>query len=540
MCIATCVQLEGYDAESSGSWKVVLDKAIALGVNAVIDRGGLLAGATPREAGNYVLLTEKVEHVTFFENSWRVADLRHDLPKAESSVPEADTMVIYDEARTRGSDMKLKRDAVALLTIDSRTTKDDFMQAVGRLRQFARRQKVVVAYSPTLQLPDGPTEISQVLRFVVNNSVKSIGSGLIPWCDSATRHGATLGGLPNSLEPCPLELNVLYAAPCLPETPHDRLHRRMGELNADSTTTSTTSDFLAEVEHRVSKMAQDMKRNEGGTCLEVELERQQELEQECESMKNSTKYDPGKEGSWDWELAKRSIDESTMISFIKSLQDTPGELMVLSGYCGFTASNDFRLLITCTRNFHHNMFQEDVFLERRISAFLWYPPPCSTILLLTHGENNQHPQGSLLPAYYGTVLLLTHYECSKILPLMLALDTTTTPVPVHLCFLGADANRPHWEAVPPLPEDAPNRDAFKYALVNLLLRDGRCKFHPDKMSKSNDEVNEAEQFTEALRRVIKKSFPSESEYTSRDSAMAVIRCRGRKLEWRSELDKALT
>jgi hypothetical protein len=48
--------------------------------------------------------------------------------------------VIFDEARTRGADMKMKSDTKAALSLGPNMTKDKLMQAVGRLRKFGRNQ----------------------------------------------------------------------------------------------------------------------------------------------------------------------------------------------------------------------------------------------------------------------------------------------------------------------------------------------------------------------------------------------------------------
>ena len=50
--------------------------------------------------------------------------------------------MIFDEARTRGADIKMKASTVAALTLGPNMTKDKLMQAAGRLRKMGNNQKL--------------------------------------------------------------------------------------------------------------------------------------------------------------------------------------------------------------------------------------------------------------------------------------------------------------------------------------------------------------------------------------------------------------
>ena len=52
--------------------------------------------------------------------------------------------MIFDEARTRGADMKLDDNVTAAVSLGPKMGKDKLMQAVGRLRKFGRNQKIHV------------------------------------------------------------------------------------------------------------------------------------------------------------------------------------------------------------------------------------------------------------------------------------------------------------------------------------------------------------------------------------------------------------
>ena len=77
------------------------------------------------------------------EGVWKVFDTAtHSTIARESSIPEHETFVIFDEARTRGADIKMKTETIAALSIGPVMTKDRLMQAVGRLRKFGRNQQI--------------------------------------------------------------------------------------------------------------------------------------------------------------------------------------------------------------------------------------------------------------------------------------------------------------------------------------------------------------------------------------------------------------
>ena len=52
--------------------------------------------------------------------------------------------MIFDEARTRGADIKMKKDTVAMLSLSANMTKDKLMQAAGRLRLLGRSQQLFI------------------------------------------------------------------------------------------------------------------------------------------------------------------------------------------------------------------------------------------------------------------------------------------------------------------------------------------------------------------------------------------------------------
>ncbi len=64
-----------------------------------------------------------------------------------STILDHETFVIFDEARTRGADIKMGTNVVAALSLGPRMNKDKLMQAAGRLRKLGRNQKLILMAS---------------------------------------------------------------------------------------------------------------------------------------------------------------------------------------------------------------------------------------------------------------------------------------------------------------------------------------------------------------------------------------------------------
>ncbi len=81
--------------------------------------------------------------------SWMVLDLTgRRLHLSASPVSARECFVLYDEARCRGADLQLRRDAVGLLTLGPGLCKDKLMQAAGRMRLLGRGQTVQFVGTP--------------------------------------------------------------------------------------------------------------------------------------------------------------------------------------------------------------------------------------------------------------------------------------------------------------------------------------------------------------------------------------------------------
>ena len=67
-----------------------------------------------------------------------------------SPLMERDTFALFDEPRCRGVDLKLRDDAVALLTLGQKICKDKVMQAAGRMRKLSEGQRLIIAGEPNI------------------------------------------------------------------------------------------------------------------------------------------------------------------------------------------------------------------------------------------------------------------------------------------------------------------------------------------------------------------------------------------------------
>lgn len=85
--------------------------------------------------------------ISFCDNSgrWFVYDIegKFYIPRG-TTIPDNQTFVVFDQARTRGADLKMDADIVAALSLGPELTKDSLMQAAGRLRKLGRNQSLVI------------------------------------------------------------------------------------------------------------------------------------------------------------------------------------------------------------------------------------------------------------------------------------------------------------------------------------------------------------------------------------------------------------
>ena len=138
--------------------------------------------------------------VTYFDgqkerNCWMIVEkVRRILLRLKtSSMLEKEAFVSFDEARSRGSDMKLLSDASAVITLGPKLTKDKLMQGVGRMRQLGCDQTLWIAsfdeVAQAVLQTSGQRSLSRVstvdvLNWVMDNTKAESVRGLLDWAGS--------------------------------------------------------------------------------------------------------------------------------------------------------------------------------------------------------------------------------------------------------------------------------------------------------------------------------------------------------------------
>ncbi|OWZ16492.1 hypothetical protein PHMEG_0009705 [Phytophthora megakarya] len=184
---------------SSIPWQSVLQFALEKNAQALIDTGALLAGVSNSDAADFLLQQPGFgfSGVTYYEsceelNCWMIAEKtrRIKVPLKKASMLEKETFVIFDEARSRGSDMKLLPNAAAVLTLGPKLTKDKLMQGAGRMRQLGCNQTLwITSFDEVAQnilQTSGKRDLARVsavdvLDWVMDNTKTEAIRGLLEW-----------------------------------------------------------------------------------------------------------------------------------------------------------------------------------------------------------------------------------------------------------------------------------------------------------------------------------------------------------------------
>eukprot|EP00899_Mesostigma_viride_P028443 jgi/Mesvir1/8784/Mv02694-RA.1 len=246
-------------ANAGPSWLATLDLCVERGVNVLLDAGAFLVGASNRGAAEYLLpclllgpsscgraaFRERFPGVIYFDTTlreWMVRDRSGwCVPLSRSPIAPADAFVIYDESRCRGTDLKLRPDALALVTLSARMTKDKLMQAAGRMRQLDKGQRLLLVGNAELSdkvvKANGLADVtwpartraqaadlvngrqveycirpSHVMRVVMANTVEATQEGLVRASVQGVHFGCTHGAPQRALVDEDQALGSMYAS----------------------------------------------------------------------------------------------------------------------------------------------------------------------------------------------------------------------------------------------------------------------------------------------------------------------------------------
>eukprot|EP00775_Hariotina_reticulata_P004976 gene4976-5218_t len=334
------------NAEGRGQQWLVLDMALSCKADALVDCGALLAGADISGIVTYLLQHEQFHHqgVCYFcpsSKQWMIQDREgRSSPKQASTLTESECFIIFDDARCRGADLKLRQTALGLLTVAPGMQKDKLMQAAGRMRQLGRGQQLAVVGMPDVTekiwaaaaAAASATEttepnMQQVLQWTMANTIKASQSGLPEWAAQGAHFAATADVPEKALQPEKMQLNELYASKKVSEPVEQLVAALMSRArqlctssnnptpssiglisrNA-STDTTTRLNMLADIEQRGQQLGKGYSVVTGaGMQEEVERELQEEEEQEEEKEVEVAQVQPAEEEDWAYSAALTAL-----------------------------------------------------------------------------------------------------------------------------------------------------------------------------------------------------------------------------------------
>jgi hypothetical protein len=187
-CTKSIHVLQDGSGDSSPMWQEVLNQCVSLGVQALIDEAGLMAGSQNNQSALY--LAERLDKgsfrgVVYFDRdseSWIVYETENSRPVSlqSSSLTEAECFVYFDESRCRGSDMKLQSNAVALVTLEPKITKDKFLQGCARMRKLRKNGQSLILVG-TSEVVSSNSTTEQVLEKILHHTAVTAKKGILTW-----------------------------------------------------------------------------------------------------------------------------------------------------------------------------------------------------------------------------------------------------------------------------------------------------------------------------------------------------------------------
>ncbi|PNH12759.1 hypothetical protein TSOC_000243 [Tetrabaena socialis] len=391
-------------------WQLLLDLAVGQGLDALLDCGALLAGASNSEAAQYLLPRldrARFKGVCFCDESarsWVVCDVYgRQLPRHSSPIAEREAFVIFDDARCRGADLQLRREAVGLLTLGPGLCKDKLMQAAGRLRLLGRGQRLHIAATADIAAKvaahgggAAAPAVLPVLRWVMHNTVHATPQGVQAWAAQGLHFAAAKGMPERAAQDELLALQDLYGSSRTPEPVGRVVAFKADKLRAACAARGgpLAADMQALVRQVVDRSGvygdgHEVRAGGGGADEECERELEEEEEEEQEVERQVPRVQPAAEQDWDdaTALAARSpsqLDPAARVVPLPAVAQRlePGTLADIGWSPRF-----------CTSNFAHATagLQPGTALNeylRAVDALLLFPGS-GELLLLSEREADQ-------------------------------------------------------------------------------------------------------------------------------------------------------
>ena len=293
-------------------WTAVLDFAIENGTVALLDAGALMAGATNHEVALKVLdLLDRrattLQGVVYFNkdrDEWSLIS-RATRTEEPARSPILDAFVYFDMHRCRGSDLKLRPDAVATLTIGPFMPKDRLMQAAGRMRQLDAGQSLRFVVPPDVAkkiaddhgITSSPS-VKQLVQWVMTNVFAFLEKGLPEWGRQGSHFYCTQDP-GDRLLPEEYALEAMYGHAVETTTAVDVIRKDQDTFRRNMTK-AIGNDVMAEITRRAVEYGSDITTIRAAFDEECERELENEREVEKQIERQLPKQIPRSEVDWDY------------------------------------------------------------------------------------------------------------------------------------------------------------------------------------------------------------------------------------------------
>lgn len=385
-------------------------------IDAIIVCGALLAGHSNGNVAKFIMdncllhQNARLRGVTYFdeeENSWMILEASgRCVPKDQSPLMESETFALFDEPRCRGVDLKLRPDAMAVLTLGQDMCKDKLMQAAGRLRQLSRGQKLIMVGAPKifkgiretnhtgrsiskpitkrLKLHHDVT-INHVTSWIMHNTVTSIWKGVGLWIDQGMFYAS--GSKPeHSLLDEKLDLNAFYGKP-IHDSSVDKLALPSKEYHCRRTNGGNKQmmKMMDEIINRSSHLGKSYSVMRTGADEECERELEREIEEEEEEEIEFDRMTAFDEKDWDYTSIFRSRSPTNLPIEVHHISD------IMCNYisCKSLTNIKWSKKVLCTSNFIHTIQIKDGNLDDflRVPDCVIYFPSGETLLISDREAN---------------------------------------------------------------------------------------------------------------------------------------------------------
>ena len=312
------------------------------------------------------------------------------LQKDISPIKESETFVIFDEPCCRGTDLKLRSDAIGLLTLAPKLCKDKIMQAAGRLQKLGRNQRLVIAGGPNVfsKLPGSTTSsgglsrgqkdrfeatVSQVLSWSTKNTVEVTSEGLLNWANQGLFFSSTFGKDPKfCITEEVIKLEDMYGKSFTEETVSkhtDGAHQyHMNRTGGQRALHSSVKEMVDLILEQVGIYGRDFTNFTRGCDEECERELELDNDQEEELENEVPLMQPMSEKPWPFTTAltcRNPLDLPPVVG-VKWL----GEFVEKFVEPNTLANIKWSKKIYLTNNFAHTVVCQNVIGRSALNSFL--------------------------------------------------------------------------------------------------------------------------------------------------------------------------